>query len=114
MSLGEHFTCYLKEREGKDVLSTDDGFVVYRVRDEICEICEMYVIPEKRKTGVGSALCDRVAGFAAEIGCENLVCSVVPSTNGSTQSMKAILAYGFTLWQASPDRVWFCKKIGGK
>lgn len=106
------YVAYLKEREGLEVLSEPGlGFVTYKIQDGECYLQDIYVVPEKRKSGMGSVLANVVADRAKRAGCEWLVGSVSPSAAGSHDSLLILLAYGMTLKKAEKDMVYFAKRI---
>ena len=102
---------YLKEREGIDSLVTEKGFVSYIIAGEECYIKDIWVNKDFRKLGVAAALADQVVEIALKQGCKFLSGTVVPSATGSTDSLKVLLAYGFTLHSASNNFIVFRKEI---
>lgn len=103
---------YLKERTKDEITEGDWGFITYRFTDEkTCYIVDIYVIPELRKQGVASDKAAIVMGLAKERGCTKLLGSVVPSTKGSTDSLKVLLAYGMRLDSCTNDFILFSKEI---
>lgn len=102
---------YLKERENKHVLENDSGFLVYRIFDEYVYIQDIYVVPEKRKTGVAAFWADHVCSIAKESGVKTLVGSVDVTANGATDSLKVLLAYGMSVDSISGNVIYFKKNI---
>jgi ribosomal protein S18 acetylase RimI-like enzyme len=102
---------YLKEREGKDSIVSPKGFVVYKIKDHACHICELYVVPHHRREKVAWDLADKVVELAKKEGCRVLSACVVPSLNGATESMAAQLAYGFKVTKAVEDCIVLTKDI---
>lgn len=102
---------YILEREGKLIVEDADGFASFAIFNEDCYLENIYVVPEKRRSGHASILADRVSEIAKNKGCKRLIGSVRPSANGSTESMKALLAYGFKLLSASQDAIFFEKGL---
>jgi hypothetical protein len=67
----------------------------------------VYVIPEMRRQHGGKDLCDKIKTVAKWTGCRALVTTVAPSANGSTESLKAVLGYGFKLYSSQNDFIVF-------
>lgn len=88
---------YLSERVNKKLLKFKNAFATYVIEGEECYIEDIYVLPEIRQKGVASALANEITKIAKEAGCTYLTGSIDPTTNGATESMKALLAYGFKL-----------------
>lgn len=106
-----HFAEYIKERQNKEIVEDENGFATYYFVGPDCYIEDIYVIPEKRKTGICFMYADKIAKIARDKNCLNLIGSVKPSANGSTVSLKVLLAYGFRLHSANEDFIWFKKKL---
>lgn len=106
-----HFGNYIKERLDKNIIEDAHGFATYYFVMPDCYIEDIYVVPEQRKNGVASRYADEIAKIAIQKGCLNLIGSVKPSANGSTASMKVLLAYGFKLVSAKEDFIWLKKKL---
>lgn len=104
---------YLRERTDDKIIERDNGFVTYRyVNDgKSVYLIDIYTVPESRQSGIASALANLVANEARDIGCEEMLGTVVPSMHGSTTSMKVLLAYGFKLKNAGPDLIVFRKDL---
>ena len=103
---------YLKERTNDQIYETEKGFATYRfIDDKTVYIIDIYVKPEDRKSGIASNISDYIVGLAKIRGCTKLLGTVVPSTKGCTNSLKALLAYGFELDSASQDIIILKKDI---
>lgn len=102
---------YMRERVDVYIEENEFGFASYKFHEDACYIEDIFVIPEKRKSNVASQLADNISKIAKEKGCVWLLGSVVPSSNGSTTSMKVLLAYGFDLFKAHENFIWFRKRL---
>lgn len=102
---------YILEREGKLMVEDANGFASFAIANEECYIENIYVVPGKRLSGLASKYADQIVEIAKDKGCKYLTGSVKPSANGSTESMKALLGYGFKLLSASHDAIFFIKEI---
>lgn len=103
---------YLKERLGDGLVETPHGFATYRFTDEkSCYIVDIYVDPAHRKKGIAGDLADHITEIAKARGCTRLLGSVVPSSHGSTDSVRVLLAYGMRLDSSANDFILFRKDI---
>lgn len=102
---------YLKERENKNVLEIEDAFCVYQEFPEFIYIQDIYVRPEKRKTGVASFLANKVCEQAREKGMKTLIGSVDVTALGATESLKVLLAYGMSVDSIVGNVIYFKKDI---
>lgn len=103
---------YIKERLGNEILETDKGFAIYRFTDEkTVYIVDIYVKPEHRRHGVASDIADHIEELARGRGCTSMLGSVVASANGSTDSIRVLLAYGMKVISSGQDFILFRKEI---
>lgn len=104
---------YLRERTDDRIIEVDDGFATYRFLGDrnAVYIIDIYVVPEKRQTGVAKDMADKIANEARAKGCVEMLGSVAPSTKGSTRSLDVLRAYGMTLQSASADFIIMRKDI---
>lgn len=105
---------YIKERTNKDCIYSDKGFATFSFNESSCYIEDIYIKPEFRKSGEASRLADEITEIAKQKGYSILTGSVCPSGNGSTNSLKALLAYGFKLVSCTHDFIVLSKEIGSK
>jgi Acetyltransferase (GNAT) family len=104
---------YLKEREGKNVLENEHGFVVFKYFDEFTYIIDIYVKPEMRKSHVASVLANEVCAISKALGKKQILGSVDVRANGATDSLKVLLAYGMHVDSIDGQVIYFKKDIGG-
>jgi hypothetical protein len=103
---------YLKEHRGDHLIENEFGFAVYRFLNETqVYIVDIYVVPEQRKSHEASTIADAIVVVAKARGCSELLGTVVPSANKSTESLKVLLGYGMRLKSASDDLIIFSKGI---
>lgn len=91
---------FLKERENKEIIETEKGFITFSINGDECYIENIYVIKSERKTGLAIEFQAQVAVIAKERGCKFLSGSVVPSLPGGSESLRMLLINGFKLHSA--------------
>lgn len=106
-----HYANYIKERENYEIVENENGFATFAQVGDSVYLRDIYIVPEKRKTGAGKQFLQHVESWAKEKGISKILGTVCPSANGSTVSMKAILAVGFELMSSEKDMVYFIKNI---
>jgi ribosomal protein S18 acetylase RimI-like enzyme len=111
--LSEMFDAYTKEKGfGPRVLYIPNiGFATYHINQDECYIEDIYIIPEKRRDHIGTKLADKIVLIAKENNCRILTGTVAPHSNGSDTSRKALLSYGFKLFEKSDDLEKYSKEI---
>ncbi len=104
---------FIHEKTTDKILETDDGYAMYRFLNDgrTVYVVEIYVVPEKRRSGVASQIMNDIAYLAKAQGCTEMLGSVIPSSKYSTRSLKACLGYGFTLASAGNDFIILRKDI---
>jgi GNAT superfamily N-acetyltransferase len=104
---------YLKEREGKDVIETDYGFVIYELSDDCIYLTDMYVMPEKRNKGLTTVLDGKVKRVGKENGCTKMLTSLCTKANNWKHSLKAIKNQKYKLYKTdkATNMIYFIKEI---
>jgi ribosomal protein S18 acetylase RimI-like enzyme len=102
---------YLKEREGFDCIVMDEGFASYRIAGEECYIRDIWVHSDYRQKNIASLIADRIEHAAIQSGCKYLSGSVSTTANHATESCKVLLAYGFEVYGAVQDGIFFRKEL---
>jgi hypothetical protein len=102
---------YKKEREGKEVLETEYGFASWCIDGEVCYIEDIFVDLYHRQSGLAAKMADDICRLAKDRGCKTLLGSVNVQTQGSTTSMKVLLAYGMKLRSVNGQMIYLTKEI---
>lgn len=102
---------YLKEREGSEIVEKVEGFMVLKFLEDSVYLQDIYVLPEFRKQGMGRKMLEELEILARDAGFSSIVGSCCPTANGSTESLKAILACGFKLRNCEKDIIFLVKDI---
>lgn len=104
---------YAKERNSEDSIEYAWGFLTYRVINQVCEIYDIFVVPEERRSGKATQLANEITELALKAGCNILVGFIWPAGAGATASMQSLLYYGFKLHSNDGARIILTKEIGG-
>lgn len=102
---------YYKEREGYECINTGKAVASYKINGEDCYIRDIFVHPDFRYSGEASTITDKITEIARREGCKYLTGSCVPTTNGSSLSMFAMLKYGFKLKSSHENFIILFKEI---
>lgn len=105
------FALYLKERTNKEIIETEKGFATYYYLPDGCYIEDIFVKKEFRRSGEASKMTDQIAKIAKEKGFNKLYGTVVPTAKGSNDSLKALQAYGFEIYNSDQTFIWLKKGI---
>jgi predicted GNAT superfamily acetyltransferase len=110
------FKDYLKERLGREMLESEHGFAIYGFNCLGLDmphvyIEDIYVTPEKRKSGEAVRLADKIAEMAKSKGIRAMVGSVAIDATGSETSLKVLIAYGMKPLSANNNTIYMCKEI---
>lgn len=102
---------YIKEREGKHIIESDKGFATFIFNKDSCYIEDIFVVPMFRHEHVASQMADKIVELAKAKGLTKVFGSVVPTANHSTDSLKVLISYGFTLNSSSNNFILMEKAI---
>jgi hypothetical protein len=106
------FADYYREREGRLTHEEEDGFLTWVVNGAELYIVDIYVKPEKRKTGLAARMADLVCEKAKEeFSVTHVTGSVDPRTEQATASMKVLLAWGMSVHSIQGPLIFFIKEI---
>lgn len=104
---------YLLEKENKQYIELDGGFITYLLIPENreCFIETIFVTKSKRRSGLAAQLEQEVIKIAKEAGCIFLSGVVFPGSNDSTQAMKVMLQAGYTIHSCDGMKINIVKEI---
>ena len=102
---------YIQEREGKQILENEHGFFTYKIVDKECYIEDIFIKKESRRSGIATVMANEIAQIAINAGCGYLTGTCIPSTQGATESMKAMFSYGFRIHSCQEDRIILIKEL---
>lgn len=103
---------YLRERTGDLMIELDQGFATYRYPNEkTVYIVDIYVAQPARRQNLARCIADKIVAEAKKRGCTRCLGSVVPSAQGSTDSLRVLLGYGMRLDSSAQDFILFSKEI---
>lgn len=105
------FGDYIRERENKEIVENEHGFATYFYIPTGVYIQDIYIDKDHRHSGLASMFADSIAAKAKERGVSKMYGSVMPTANGSTESLKVLLAYGFRLESATNNAIIMVKEI---
>jgi ribosomal protein S18 acetylase RimI-like enzyme len=94
---------YLKEREGFESVETQYGFATFKITDGEMYIRDLYVLPDFRRLGKATEVADLLTDIAYERRCKILSGTVSLGLPSTTDSVKALLFYGFTVHGFNPQ-----------
>ncbi len=102
---------YNKEREDFETIEVEHAFIDYKIFGEECYVRNVYVTPEKRKTGLVYEMYAKVEDIARKSGCKFMTGTVVPSAKGSTRSLKVLIDGGAQLLRSENNLIVFTKRL---
>lgn len=105
------FAEYIKERLDKEIMEDHRGFATYCFIDDGCYIEDIFVKKEFRDQDIAKEMLDKISVIAKERNISKLIGTVVPSANGSTDSLSAAFSYGFKLDSSSQNLIVFTKDL---
>lgn len=106
------FGDYVKERKNRNIIENEYGFITYGFtsKDE-CYLEDMYICPQFRRNKHGTALVNELFKKAKENSSKVVYTTIVPTTNGSSESLLSSLQYGFKLLRSEPNVIFLIKEV---
>lgn len=102
---------YFKEREKMECIADEKSFINYQIEGENCYSRDCFVLPEFRREKIATKLVDQVAEIASKAGCKLLWGSVSLKAENNSESMQAMLYYGFKLSHSSGEMIYLKKEL---
>lgn len=104
---------YLKEREDKELLYTNDYFVVYEILKNYIYLQDMYIRPEKRGNRLSKKLLEDVCNIGKNNSCNQIITSACLKANNFDKSFYIIKSYGFEAYKKDEKNgmIYFIKGI---
>lgn len=111
--MSSNYALYVKEREGKETIETDKGFVTYIDLEDTqtLYISDMYVRPEYRGQGYARSFYNEIATIAKSKNYTNILANVDDSTEGWEFSKKIMKNDGFQQIGKEDNLIFFIKEI---
>lgn len=105
---------YIEEQlPNRFVFENDFGFITYNIEGDLCNLEEIYILPEHRRLGYASMFYEFMSTKALEYSCKYLVGYITIGTNNSENSMKCLFKNGFKLYDTQGLVIKLMKQIGG-
>jgi GNAT superfamily N-acetyltransferase len=103
---------YIKEREGRDILILEHGFITYKkINKDLYYLVDCFVEEGYRQKGVARQLLDEVCAIALADGATKVLGSVCTAAEGVTTSLISILAGGFKFSSQDGNMLYFVKDL---
>lgn len=102
---------YIKEREGREIIEKDYGFITYSIEDEYIFIGDLYIVPEERRNGHVKELTQSLVDLAKEYNKKYLMATVCPHASNPDISIKTINGIGGKFLHIKNDLLYFIKEV---
>lgn len=108
------YAAYIKERENKEMLQFDCGFITYKIYPENkeCFLADMYIDPKHRGTNAVAVFVNDLARVAKESGCDHISATVCVDS-GASRVLKAAFKLDFKIKNAQNNIIVIVKDLKG-
>lgn len=106
-----NYAQYIKERENRDIIETENGFLSYRITEDECLVCDVFIKPELRRTGAIRYFSDEIVRIAKEKGCRYLAGKIYLTGAYATETLLHNLKWGFKLHSVEKECIVLVKYI---
>jgi len=107
-----HYAMYVEEIEiGSFVEEYEWGFFKYQVATDNLYIADLYVIPERRRSGLAVDVANYLQDKARELGLKYITTTVATSTTTVTPNLRKYINYGFKVFKSDERFVYMVKEV---
>jgi GNAT superfamily N-acetyltransferase len=106
----ELYSTYVKEVYGRETIHTEDYFVTYKIHKNGCYLVDMYIVPEKRNSGLAVELDKKVEDIAKSNGCNKML-TTIDIGNIKDNVLKVIKKCKYKFLKQTEFGVYFIKDI---
>lgn len=105
------FAKYLSEREGKQIIEDERGFIVYKIVGEECYLAEGFVSEEARGSSAASDLFRHLLAAAQAEGCKAITANIHLIDPGAMRTLAAALKRGFRVASANNNVLLIIREV---
>lgn len=103
---------YIKEKLGRGILETEQGWISFDfIGKDVVYVADMYVVPEHRRSKVGTELVNKVVEEVIKLDRKILMSSVDVTSKDALISLRGMEAYGMKIYSVQGTVVYFVKPI---
>lgn len=105
------FKKYISEREGKEIIENDLGFIIYKITQQECFIADMHVVSRSRRKGIGNSLFNQLYDLAKESKCKVITANIHLEDKNASNTLAASLKWGFKVQSCGHNILLIIKEI---
>lgn len=105
------FAEYIKEREGFEVMETEESFVIYKIKGELAFISHAFTRKNYRRDHYMSELLDALSEFLLSKRVSALSASIDLRDQNASTTLLASLKYGFEIKAAEQGIIFIEKNL---
>lgn len=105
------YAAYVKEREGKDVLKNENGFITYKIIGQELFLADMFLVKKARGSEVVSQFIEKLVQIGKDNKCSHISANIHLADSGANRTLKAALKLGFKLINANNNILVIVKEV---
>lgn len=102
---------YIEEREGAGIIETEESFVTYHLYPDSIYLADMFIVPDKRNTGLHLELLAQVEEIGRKEDKKKIITSAGFGAAGLTDSVQTIINAGFSIHSGDQKLIYFVKNL---
>lgn len=106
-----NYAQYIKERENKEIIENESGFLTYKIFEKECYLADMFIVPEKRGSSAVAYFIQELSDISIRAGCDHISANIRLNDKGATRTLRASLKLGFNLVSAENGTITICKEL---
>jgi ribosomal protein S18 acetylase RimI-like enzyme len=108
------YSKYLLEKEGKQTIETDKGFITYKLvhasGKDIVHVCVLYIDPEHRNASAAREMMNLLKDMYSDK-CKAFTAAVYTKQFNTTNTLKILLYFGFEVVGLKGDEILLYKEF---
>ena len=109
------FADYIKERENKNIIESDNGFATYSIYDNgECYVQDIFVRSDMRGSKLAASMTNQIAEIARNSDCHTLIGSADINDKNCSKNIKSMIEYGMIVYKTVGTIIFLKKDLGVK
>lgn len=102
---------YIRDREKKQIIEDENGFLIYKINGDECFLAEAFVSERSRGSSTLSDLLRHLFASAKAEGCKSVCAMIDLADGGAMRTLSAALKRGFKVVVANNNVLLISKEV---
>ena len=106
-----NYAAYIKERENKEIIFNELGFLTYKITEKECFLADMFIQKESRGSHAVSWFISQLEAKAKQAGCDQITATIDLRDQGANRTLRASQKLDFKIIHANGDVLLISKGV---